>query len=151
VTTHTMGARSEALRAIEDEIGSLVRRLKCAIAERARGLDPGLQGASYLVLGWLAEHGPVRASAMVEVFKIDKGALSRQLQHLEELGLVERTPDPIDGRASLVSASPKAVRRLAEVDEQHRAVLGERLGDWSVEELSTFTRQLGRYNNALER
>jgi DNA-binding MarR family transcriptional regulator len=149
--THTAAARADALRAIEDEIGSLVRRLKCDIAERARSIDPGLQGASYLVLGWLAARGPVRASAMVEVFKIDKGALSRQLQHLEELGLVDRTPDPVDGRATLVSASPEAVRRLADVDERHRALLGDRLGEWSGEELSAFTRQLARYNDALER
>jgi len=148
--TRTAVARPEALRAIEDEIGLLVRRLKRTIAERAHGIHPNLQGASYLVLGWLAQHGPVRASAIVEVFGIDKGVVSRQLQHLEELGLVERTPDPADGRATLVSASAEAVRRLAEVDEQRRVSLDERLGDWSAEELSEFARQLGRYNRSLD-
>lgn len=148
--TRTAVARAEALRAIEDEISSLVRRLKRAIGERAHGIHPSLQGPSYLVLGWLAEHGPVRASAIVEVFKIDKGALSRQLQHLEELRLVERTPDPADGRATLVSVSAEAVRRLGQVDDQQRVSLDERLGDWSVEELSAFARQLGRYNSSMD-
>src|SRR5262249_22193537 len=123
---------------------------KLTIAKRAHGVHPSLQGASYLVLSWLAEHGPVRASAIVELFKTDKGALSRQLQHLEELGLIERAPDPADGRATLVSASAEAVRRLAEVDEQLRAALDERLADWSVDELSAFARQLGRYGGALD-
>lgn len=142
--------RLEALRSIEDEIGVLIRRLKRVVGERAQAVHPELQGASYLVLGWLAEHGPVRASGIVETFGMDKGALSRQLQHLEELGLVARTPDPADGRATLVSASEEAVRRLAEVDDERRAALDQRLGDWSVAELEEFARQLGYYNRSLD-
>ncbi|GAB7003165.1 MarR family transcriptional regulator [Nocardioides sp. AN3] len=142
--------RTEALRSIEDEIGVLVRRLKRAIAERAHAVHTDLQGASYLMLRWLAENGPVRASAIVEAFGTDKGSLSRQLQHLGELGLIERTPDPADGRATLVSASEEAIRRLAEVDEKRRACLDERLGDWSVAELDAFARQLGHYNQSLD-
>ena len=148
--TRTAVTRADALRGVEDEIGRLVRRLKRTIAERAHGIHPNLQGASYLVLAWLAEQGPVRASANVEDFAIDKGVDSRQLQHLEELGLVERAPDPADGRATLVSTSAEAVRRLAEVDERRRAVLDERLADWSGDELGEFARQLGRYNRSLD-
>jgi len=148
--TRAAVARIDAVRAIEDEIGVLVRRLRRAIAERAHAIHRDLQGASYLVLGWLADNGPVRASAIVEVFGTDKGSLSRQLQHLEELGLVERTPDPADGRATLVSASAEAVRRLAQVDEDRRASLNDRLGDWSVAELEAFARQLGHYNRSLD-
>jgi DNA-binding MarR family transcriptional regulator len=147
--TRTALARIDALQAIDEEIGMLVRVLKRNIAERAHRTHGSLQSSSYLMLGWLAEHGPVRASTIVEVWGIDKGALSRQLQHLEELGLVERSPDPADGRATLVSASADAVRRLAEVDEHRRALMDERLGDWSVEELTEFARQLGRYNGSL--
>lgn len=146
----TTTTRPEALRAVEDEIGVLVRRLKRAIAERAHAIHRDLQGTSYLLLGWLSENGPVRASAIVEVFGMDKGALSRQLQHLEELGLVERTPDPADGRATLVSASAEAVRRLTQVDDERRICLDERLGDWTVAELEEFARQLGHYNRSLD-
>ena len=85
------------------------------IGERARAVHDDLQPASYLMLSWLADEGPVRASSMVENFHIDKGAVSRQIQHLVDLGLVERTPDPDDGRATLVAASDDAVRRLADV------------------------------------
>jgi DNA-binding MarR family transcriptional regulator len=142
--------RVDAVRAIEDEIGVLVRRLKRVINERAHAIHRDLQGASYLILGWLAEHGPVRASAIVEVFGMDKGSLSRQLQHLEDLGFVERTPDPADGRATLVNASAQAVRRLAEVEEERRRSLDERLADWSADELEAFARQLGHYNRSLD-
>lgn len=143
-------SRDEVLRHIEDEMGILVRRLKRTIGERARALDPSLQGTSYLVLGWLAQHGAVRPSAVVEAMGTDKGAVSRQLQHLEELGYVERGPDPTDGRATLVSATDRARGRLAEVDRRRRQSLDERLGGWSAEELEEFVTQLGRYNRSLD-
>jgi len=86
---------------------------------------------------------------MVEKFNIDKGAVSRQLQHLDDLGLVERTPDPADGRATLVAASEDAVRRLADVAEHRRKWLDEQLGDWDAEELAHFADLLERYNHSL--
>lgn len=147
--TPTAVRRDEVLRAIEDEMGVLVRRLKRTIAERARVVDPSLQGTSYVVLSWLAQQGAVRSSVIVEAIGTDKGAISRQLQHLEELGLVARTPDPTDGRATLVSATEAARHRLAEVDRQRRVLLDERLADWPADELATFVQQLGRYNRSL--
>ena len=50
----------------------------------------------------------MRASAIAEQFDIDKGAISRQVQHLVDLGLVDRVTDPDDGRAMLVSVSDEA-------------------------------------------
>jgi DNA-binding MarR family transcriptional regulator len=144
-----MTSRADSLRHLEREVGVLIRRIKRVIGERARAVHEDLQPASYLMLSWLVDEGPVRASAMVERFNIDKGAISRQLQHLDELGLVIRTPDPDDGRATLVAASDDARRRLADVTEHRRKWLDEQLGDWSAEELETFAATLERYNRAL--
>ncbi|MGZ4445111.1 MAG: MarR family winged helix-turn-helix transcriptional regulator [Nocardioides sp.] len=143
-------SRPESLRELEHEVGVLIRRIKRVIGERARAVHPELQPASYLLVAYLAEHGPMRSSAIAGVFDIDKGAISRQVQHLVELGLVDRTPDPDDGRATLVSASEAAVRRLAEVTSERRAWLDERLADWSDEDLGTLVGALGRYNQALD-
>jgi DNA-binding MarR family transcriptional regulator len=144
-----MTTRAESLRRLEAEVGVLIRRIKRVIGERAQGVHPDLQPASYLMLSWLADEGPVRASAMAEHFNIDKGAVSRQLTHLVDLGLITRVSDPDDGRAMLVAASDDAVRRLADVAAHRRKWLDERLGDWSAEELDGFVETLGRYNRAL--
>nr|WP_221634299.1 MarR family transcriptional regulator [Nocardioides luti] len=135
---------------LEQEVGVLIRRVKRVIGLRARAVHPDLQPSSYLMLAFLAEKGPLRSSAMAETFDIDKGAISRQVQHLTELGLVDRTPDPDDGRASLVSASDEAVRRLNAVAADRRTWLDERLGDWTDDELTGFVDVLGRYNRALD-
>ncbi len=144
-----MTGRAESLRQLEREVGVMIRRIRRVIGDRARAVHDDLQPASYLMLTWLADEGPVRASSMVDHFGIDKGAVSRQLQHLVELGLIERTPDPADGRATLVAATEDAIRRLEDVASHRRKWLDERLGDWSAEELEDFVKGLERYNLAL--
>ncbi len=141
--------RTDSLRALEHELGILVRRVRRVIGERARAVHPELQPASYLLLSSLGQSGPVRASTLVEQFDVDKGAISRQLQHLGELGLLDKKPDPDDARASLISLSEEAVARMAAVAEHRHKLLDERLGDWSAAELERFVGELTRYNAAL--
>ncbi len=144
-------ARGESLRRLEAEVGVLIRRIRRIIHERARAVHPDMQPTAYLLLSWLADEGPVRASAIAESFGIDKGAISRQIQHLDDLGLVTREPDPDDGRATLVAASDDAVRRMRDVAAHRRKWLDEQLGDWSSAELNEFVDTLGRYNEALNK
>ncbi|KQQ39247.1 MarR family transcriptional regulator [Nocardioides sp. Leaf307] len=144
-----MTARTEHLMKLEQEVGVLIRRVRRVIGERALAVHEELQPASYLMLSYLADHGAMRSSSMAEAFHIDKGAISRQVQHLADLGLVERTRDPEDGRASLVAATDEAVRRLTDVQEHRRKFLDERLGDWDESELAAFADVLHRYNSAL--
>ena len=144
------GARTDLLRGLEQEVGVMIRRIRRVIRERAHAVHPELPASSYLMLSWLLSHGAQRSSVMAEAFGIDKGAISRQLQHLVDLDLVDRSPDPDDGRASLVSASETAVDRMSAVADERRRWLDERLGDWSEDELTSFVELLGRYNAALD-
>ena len=143
--------RPESLVRLEQEVGVLVRRIRRVIAERARLVHPDLQPASYLMLSHVAENGPMRASSVAEVFTIDKGAISRQVTHLIELGLVEKSRDPEDGRAWLLSATPDATQRLRTVAEQRRTYLAERLDGWEAGDLERFTDLLSLYNESLGR
>ena len=143
-------AATDRLARLEHEVGRLVRRVRRVIHERSRLVHPDLQPAAYLLVAHLAKAGPVRSSTLADELGIDKGAISRQVQQLTELGLVERTPDPDDGRASLVSATAEARSRLAAVAAQRRRHLADRIGDWSDEELTAFVDGLARYNAALD-
>ncbi len=141
--------REGALDRVEHEVGVLIRRVRRVIHERARAVDPELQPSSYLMLGYLRDHGPLRASALCTVFDIDKGAISRQVQNLVDLGLVDRTADPDDGRATLISLSDDGTRRLAGVSAERRTEYDGRLRDWSTDDLVDLADRLGRYNAAL--
>ena len=142
--------RAELLGDLEHEVSVMVRRIRRVIADRARAVHPDLAPSSYLMLTFVADSGPMRASEIADQFAIDKGAISRQLAHLTELGLLERVSDPEDGRAMLVSASDDGRRRLADVAQHRRKWLDERLGEWSEADLTSFVAALGSYNRALD-
>jgi DNA-binding MarR family transcriptional regulator len=135
---------------LEREMGVVVRRIRRVIEQRARAVHPDLAPSSYLMLTYVAEHGPLRASEIADQFDIDKGAVSRQVTHLTDLGLLARVADPEDGRALLVSVSDEGRTRLTDVARHRRKWLDERLGDWTEAELTGFVETLGRYNEALE-
>lgn len=141
--------RSETLRTLEHEVGVMIRRVRRVIGVRAQMVHPDLQPASYLLLASIAESGPVRASALAELHDTDKGAISRQVSHLLDLQLLQKVQDPADARASLVSVTDDAARRMADVVAHRHKLLDEGLSGWSDDQLHTFTEDLGRYNAAL--
>jgi len=143
-------SRADELGRLERQFGVLIRRVRRVIGERARAVHPDLQPASYLMLTFLAAEGPQRSSMVSERFNVDKGAISRQVQHLCDLGLLVREPDPADGRAMLISASPDAVHRLEAVDRDRRRWLDEQLAEWTEADLRDFVGGLSRYNTALD-
>ena len=148
MTTTASPTRADALRQLEGEVTVLFRRIKHVLVERAHAVHPGLSGLGLPMLLRISA-GPIRASALVEEFLMDKGAVSRHIQHLEELGLIERSPDPEDGRATLLSVTADAARRLGEIDQDRRARLDDRLADWTADDLAGLADQLGRYNRSL--
>ena len=144
-----MSERAAAFDAVTAELRVIGRRVKQVIAERATAVHPQLQSASYYLLVHLVENGPTRGSELSCQFGIDKGAISRQIQHLVDLGLAVRSPDPEDGRAQLVSASEEATLLITETAAKQRKVWREQLSGWSDAELADLAAQLGRFNSDL--
>lgn len=140
----------QALHALEHEMSVLVRRLRRVIAERARMVHPDLSPVSYSMLTALRDSGPMRASDLVGLFSIDKGAVSRHVQALLELELITRTPDPDDRRAATLQITDEGARRLASVGAARRSELSRRMSDWTGQDLERFVDLLARYNRTLE-
>ncbi len=130
--------QGRALRVLEIEMSGLVSRFRLAMRSAADRLSPGLHPGAYKTFTMIAQRGPVTPSALAELLFVDKGLLSRTIRTLEELGLIERTPDPDDGRSSLLSASESGRERLKEVHSEHHSPLLEGLSSWTVEELEQF-------------
>lgn len=141
--------RYDDLRRIEAEVGTLIRRVKRVMGERAREVHPDLHPMTYFILTHLAKQGPTRAADLSDAFGMDKGGVSRQVQTLVDLGLVERRPAAEDRRAILLDASDEGRTRLETVARSRSDRFDQRLGAWSDDELSTFAAQLAAYNQAL--
>jgi DNA-binding MarR family transcriptional regulator len=142
--------RAAATTALEHELGRMLRRIRRTTGKRARLVHPDLPSASYLMLTAVRDSGPHRSSELAEMFAIDKGAVSRQIGRLEELGLVVRMKDPDDARAQQVVLTDAGAERLQKVDLVRRQWYDDRLADWSADDINDLAERLARYNASLD-
>jgi DNA-binding MarR family transcriptional regulator len=128
----------------------IVRLLDRAHAQYQAEHPDAVERATYHLLVHLVKGGPRRSSALAEAVHSDPSTVSRQVAQLVRLGLVERTADPADGRATLLAATPEGRR----VFEENRRVRIERvaamLADWTPDERATFAALLDRFATAFE-
>lgn len=138
----TREARTEAVRALEAEFGELISRMRRVLADNAQRVSPGMLPGAYKVFTTIVRRESVTLSNLADSLMADKGQISRTVRELEELGLITRTPDPADGRSSLLSPTAEGLERLAVARAPQESVLLDTLEDWSVDEIRDLTRLL---------
>jgi len=131
---------------LERELSLLLRRARAFSGETAKRVHPELDAVSYMLLRTVREQEPVRASALAELFGVDKSAISRQVQRLEQLSLVARTCDLADARARLLVMTEEGRQRLEVAMGARRASFRVRLTDWTPEDVAQLAALLHRYN-----
>lgn len=146
-----MTSKADLLRAVEAEVVAMLRRARRATTDRARLIDPALATVGYQVLVALRENPGLPQSALVEKLDMDKGAVSRQVHLLSDLGLVDKHADPEDRRACLVSLSEEGERRMGDLERERRSAYVARFDDWTPDELTVLAEQLAKYNRTLEK
>ncbi|HEX8753909.1 MAG TPA: MarR family transcriptional regulator [Solirubrobacterales bacterium] len=112
------------------------RRLRQEAASEATGLTP----TSTAALSTIERHGPLTPSELAEIERVKRPTVTRTLGCLEREGLIERTPDPADGRSSLVSLNGAGRERLRRLRSRKNAYLARRMRDLSAGEVETLER-----------
>lgn len=141
-TNETREARTEAVRALEAEFGELINRFRRIILENANRVSPGMLPGAYKVFTTIVRRESITLSALADTLMSDKGQISRTVRELEQLGLVQRTPDPDDGRSSLLSPTPEGLERLAAARAPQESTLVDALEEWPVDDILNLTRLL---------
>ena len=140
--------------ALADEVSGqlmrLVRLMERKQAQYQAEHPDAVERATYLLLVHLVKGGPRRASALAEAVHSDPSTISRQVAQLVRLGLVERTADPEDGRATLLAATAEGRRVFEENRRVRNERIAEMLADWSVADRRTLAELLGRFSTAFE-
>ena len=131
---------------LEREIGLLLRRSRAISSRLAGQLHPDLDGAAFGLLALLQDAGPLRASDLVARLGLDQSTVSRQVASLVGLGLVDRSADPDDGRAQVLTPSAEGAARLAEIRDARRERWEADLGHWPAEDVATLAELLHRLN-----
>jgi DNA-binding MarR family transcriptional regulator len=112
------------------------RALRQEAAAEASGLTPTLTAA----LASVERHGPLTPSELAEIERVKRPTVTRILNCLEGEGLVERMPDPADGRSSLVSVNGAGRERLRRLRGRKNAYLARRMRDLPADEVETLER-----------
>jgi DNA-binding MarR family transcriptional regulator len=120
--------------AAEPEVAEEVTELLVALSRARRWFSRlatderspvGASGVS--ALAEVVRSGPLRLGDLAAREHVAPATLSRVVAGLVEHGFVERTPDPEDARAGILTATPAGVELLAESRRRRAAELVTRL------------------------
>ncbi|GLZ41380.1 MarR family transcriptional regulator [Actinokineospora sp. NBRC 105648] len=87
----------------------------------------GLSPTQLVVLSTLVEHGPLRVGELAARVHSSQPTATTVVAALTAAGLVERTPDPDDGRAVRVQLTEEGERRIRSVAHSEADELAARL------------------------
>lgn len=102
------------------------------------------RGYHYRVLAALEDLGPASQATLGRRAELDRSDVVATLDELESDALVERSPDPDDGRRKIVTITAAGKRRLAKLDDVVAGVQVKLLAPLSADERAELIRLLGR-------
>ena len=88
-------------------------------------------------------------ATQLEAMGHDLSTVSRRVSHLEDHDLLERLPDPSDGRAHTVRLTDAGSVALADERHARTGLLGHIIGDWPEHDLVELDRLLARLSDGL--
>lgn len=122
------------------------RRLRQEAMTEATDLTP----TSTAALATVERHGPLTPSELAEIERVKRPTVTRTLGCLTKAGLVERTPDPADGRSALVAVNAAGRERLRRLRGRKNAYLARRMRDLPQEDVATLERAAAILERMLE-
>jgi len=113
---------------------------------KAHGFSIGQLPVLYLLKDGVA----MSQKQLAQLVKIEQPSMAQMLARMERDGLIRRTPDPNDGRSSLISLTAAALSRLPAAREALSEGSGGALAGFSAEEVATLVSLLQRLNVNLD-
>ncbi len=146
-TSVTIGAdTASALEQTPDPaVADIAGRLRIAAGRLTREASThgdGITPSRLAAMSVLDRCGPLRVGALAEKAGISAPTTSRLVDCLAERGLVLRTTDPDDHRATRISLSPSGAAALHSVGELGVSLLADRIGDLGEGDLAALAAAL---------
>jgi DNA-binding MarR family transcriptional regulator len=138
-----------AAKTTDTSLTDTASHLRDAIVRTSRRLrqeaaaETGLSPTATAALATINRSGPLTPSELAELERVKRPSMTRTLGSLEREGLVERTPDPADGRSFLVAINDAGRERLARLRRRKSAYLARRLRKLDPDEVETLARAAG--------
>jgi len=148
VTDATTAERAEAVDDIEVQFTRMAAASRRRMRDYAESVHPGLNPLGFAMLTASRRLGRCPQTVLAHRLHADKGAVSRAVTQLEQLGLIHREADPGDRRSQLLEVTPAGTAALEESDARARELLLGRLEGWSLAEVQRLRELLVRLNDA---
>jgi DNA-binding MarR family transcriptional regulator len=118
-----------------------ITRLRVAVGRLHRRLaqrsTSELTFAQISALVMVEKHGPIRQGELAAREKVAAPSMTRTVSGLVEAGLVQKIPDPEDGRSCHIVVTEAARTLLEKVRTERSAMLAERVARLSPEQYAT--------------
>ena len=125
-------------------VADLASRLRLGVTRLARKLrregDTGISPTLQAALSTIERHGPITPGTLATHEQVEKPTVTRILAVLEERELIERTPDPLDGRVTWVQISSAGRKVLQSTRRRKDGFLAKRIKGLSADEQATLER-----------
>ncbi|WP_443209611.1 MarR family winged helix-turn-helix transcriptional regulator [Rhodococcus rhodochrous] len=128
-------------RALAGDLSLAVVRLTRHL--RGRRSDSRVSLTQISAMATLAQEGAMTPGALAARERVQPPSMTRVIASLHELGLVERTPHPTDGRQIIVTLSEAGTELLADEAQAREVWLTERLEKLDPDSLATLRDAVG--------
>ncbi|MDQ4137908.1 MAG: MarR family transcriptional regulator [Actinomycetota bacterium] len=128
--TNEESGRDELAARLAIVVGRLNRLIRASAGD--------LTQSQLSALSSITQLGPLRSGDLARIESVTAPSMTRLIAGLEAEGLVTRTPDPVDGRAALLTATPageEAVQRTRAARSKKLAALLTSLDDEKLDVL----------------
>ncbi|TDK26980.1 MarR family transcriptional regulator [Arthrobacter crusticola] len=142
----TDAAVDSAIVALEQQLSMLWRRARSNSYKVARRVHPEMEPAAYGLLVILQQEGSMRLTDIAASVGVGKPSVSRQIAMLEQLGLVHKEADPLDGRAQAISLTPAGTQQLVNAQTARKQAFHELMADWDVSDLQQLGHLIAQLN-----
>ncbi|RVW10550.1 MarR family transcriptional regulator [Prescottella agglutinans] len=134
-----------------DHLRDIVRRSREVSAALVRESDGAILPLPMAaLLSHVAAGQGWRCNALADRMHITPSTLSRHIAHAEELGYLERVPDPVDRRATLSALTDEGAAVLRRHRARQREWLLESTADWTDEEVQQLVDGLAHLRSSMQ-
>jgi DNA-binding MarR family transcriptional regulator len=110
----------------------------------------GLGDDELTTLLYLREHDHVTQRELIALSSLTRSGVGAMVSRLEDLGLIERLPDPADRRVRLLMLSARGARRLRDACGACDGEVDHLLAERPEDELQALSRLLGAVAEAIQ-
>lgn len=136
---------ADAIADLGDTLSRFIRTVGRARSQYLAAAKHDVDWSVQVLIAQLVREGPVRVGTLAECVQSDASTVSRQVAAMVRDGLVERRADPVDGRASVLVATEKALAIYADHNRVRNEYLAHMLRNWSDDDCRQFATLMARF------